>query len=102
MLFCLEDQVVPLPKKLQKAPHNSTVCERVEHVAFLPRGPTYNTENASTSALITSGFIFTIYVRGHSLFAKIEGCGNLTNLRKGMQRVYLVNFNLYGPNLSNN
>ena len=102
VLFCLEDQVVPLPKKLQKAPHNSTVCERVEHVNFLPRGSTCNTENTSTSTLITSGFIFTIYVWGHWFFAKIEGCGNLTNLCKGMQRAHLVNFNLCGPNLSNN
>ncbi|MEC8650634.1 MAG: hypothetical protein VXX82_06865 [Verrucomicrobiota bacterium] len=49
VFFRLLDQVVPLPKKLQKVPHNSTVCERVEHVAFLSSGPTYNTENAYTS-----------------------------------------------------
>ena len=102
MLFCLEDQEVPLPKKLLKVPHNSTVCERVENVAFLPRGLAYNAENTSTSTLVVYGFIFTIYVRGHGLFTKIEGCGNLTNLRKGMQRVYLVNFNLCVPNLRNN
>ena len=102
VLFCLEDQVAPPPKKLQKAPHNSTVGERVENVTVLSRESTYDAENTLTSVLITPGFIFVIYMPGYWLFTKIEGCGNLTNLRKGMQRVYLVNNNLYGPNLSNN
>ena len=63
-------EVAPLPKKLQKAPRNSKVCERVENVAFLPRGRAYNAENASTSTLVAYGFIFAIYMRGRGLLTK--------------------------------
>ena len=65
VLFCLEDQVVPLPKKLQKVPHNSTVCKKVELVTVLSRESISNTENTLTSVLITPGFIFVIYAPGY-------------------------------------
>ena len=81
-------------------PHKSRVGKTVEDVVVLPCEATQTTENTSTSILITHGFIFAVYVPGYELRAKIEGCGNLTNLCKAMYHVHLVNFNLYRPTLS--